>query len=588
MSQPLENDLFIRDDVDDSGRLSNGLFAGRSPDIIVVQTPSANPVSDFADLADTHEGDRIQPTRAHTIYVRVHNRGPASIDATVNVYWVRPNAARDAADAQAPAFDSSKWTLIGTQTVSVPARAWAFANVTWAAASIPAAASSPLIFDAIGFVALVSSGPELDDTGPGLGEVSDAASFWRFFGTLPASNNAAFRAVPYVAPFRYDPPGRNDDLGAPGDPLYEAWHLWVLSQMRAATSAVQGTLTSSGGGTCQFVNLVDAPTASASAFLTVTWKGFPMKFLRAHRDNREAAFQAAEKFPALKSRNHDEYVEWFTHKNDSGLITRVDFTSEAWDYWKFLFDQAKLSPIGERDDSKIVELYRRYIDPAVTFADLDDGAGEYNVQNQWNTSRGAMHLGCRPNYLEAEIQLAAVATLLVANGATPITDPLQLAQTLPVHTMWRSSDPRILWDVNQLARAGFKITLANPVGLLIDDLDDSGFTKPNGDPAGNYWRVLRGFNGGILRAVYEVPPGEGFVVGEMKIGGELIKYGGQIAEHVTVKLVGQAWEAASISNTPIPASAFGPLVPSGPPPIFGLLGPTPGEIGRAGGMTAIG
>jgi hypothetical protein len=571
MSQPLENDLFIRDDVDDSGRLSNGLFAGRSPDIIVVHTPSADPSSDFADLADTHEGDRIQPTRDHTIYVRVHNRGPASIEATVNVYWVRPNAARDAADTQAPAFDTSKWTLIGTQNVTVPAGSWAFASVTWAAAGIPAAASSPRIFDAVGFVALVSSGPELDDTGPELSELSDAASFWRFFSGMPASNNAAFRAVPYVPLFRFEPPGRVEDLGAPGDPMYEAWHVYINGEMRRAARRVQARLDASGGGTSQFINPGETPIDSDSIFLTVTWKGFPMKFLRTHRDDRERAWRAAEVFESGSPRNHDEYLEWFTHKRD-GLITRVDFTAEAWDYWEFLYDQAALLPESERDNSKIVELYRRYIDPAVSFADLGSGSS-YDKTNRWNTERGAMHLTNRPNNLQAEILLAADATILVNDGAIPINDPLQLDQILGFGAMWRSSDPRIGWDVNQLAREGFKITLANPVGLLIDDLDDSGFTKKDGSPAGNYWRVQRGFSGGTLRAVYEVPPSEGFVVGEMKIGGEPIRYGGQIAEHVTMKLVGQAWGRGSITNTPLPA-------PSSAIPVFGLLDPGSAEGGE--------
>jgi hypothetical protein len=79
----------------------------------------------------------------------------------------------------------------------------------------------------------------------------------------------------------------------------------------------------------------------------------------------------------------------------------------------------------------------------------------------------------------------------------------------------RSSDPRIGSDINSLARMGFAIALKNPVGLLINDLDDTGFLKPDGSPAGNYWRMLRGFDGGAVRATYEVPAGEGFVVGDM-------------------------------------------------------------------------
>jgi len=580
MSQPLENDLFIRDDVDDNGRLGSGMFAGRSPDIIVLREPSSDPAREFADLADTHEGDLIRQAHAHTIYVRVHNRSAANRDATVKVYWVRPNAARSATDSQAPAFDTSKWTQIGPATnVTVPAQGWAFASVSWASADVPAGSTNPKIVEYVGLVALVSTGPDLDDTGPELSELSDAASFWRFFANLPASNNAAFRAVPFEPPFRFEPPGRTDDLGEPGDPMYEAWHTAMSATMDRAIHDVRIRLNANGGGTCQFVNPADpsTPIGSPSTLLTVTWKGFPMKFLRAHRDDRVAAWHAAEDFPAGQPRKHDEYLEWFTHKNSSGLITRVDFTAEAFDYWEFLYRQA--SPLADPNSSKIVELYRKYIDPSVTFADLTRSPGLYDIFNRWNTEFGAMHLTNGPNNLFAEVHLAADATVLVKDAAgMPVTDALQLATITRAGAMWRSSDPRINWDVNQLARAGYKITLANPVGLLIDDLDDSGFTTKYDQPAGNYWRVLRGFSGGILRAVYEVPTSEGFVVGEMKIGGRRIEYGGQIAEHITMKLVGQAWDEGGIRNTPVPPSAYPPPAIAPTPPVFGLAPPNPGPV----------
>jgi hypothetical protein len=53
----------------------------------------------------------------------------------------------------------------------------------------------------------------------------------------------------------------------------------------------------------------------------------------------------------------------------------------------------------------------------------------------------------------------------------------------------------------------------------------------------NYWRIVRpaGASGPpALRLVYEVPRSEGFVVGDIRIGGRPIEFGGQIAEHLTV------------------------------------------------------
>ena len=44
----------------------------------------------------------------------------------------------------------------------------------------------------------------------------------------------------------------------------------------------------------------------------------------------------------------------------------------------------------------------------------------------------------------------------------------------------------------------------------------------------------------VLRLEYEVPPGQGFVVGDLKIGGRRIEFGGQLAEQITVVIHGTA------------------------------------------------
>jgi hypothetical protein len=147
-----------------------------------------------------------------------------------------------------------------------------------------------------------------------------------------------------------------------------------------------------------------------------------------------------------------------------------------------------------------------------------------------------------------------------------VTDPLQLVRCGGSGDEVRASDPRIVWDVNNLARLGYAITLDNPIGLLIDDLDDSGFLKPNRTPVGNYWKVLRGFSGGIVRASYEVPASESFVVGEILVGGREVDFGGQIAEHVTMKVVGLACRPGTFNNTPLSCGGLGPGT-------FGLVAP---------------
>jgi hypothetical protein len=361
-----------------------------------------------------------------------------------------------------------------------------------------------------------------------------------------------YDATPIRA-FTFDPPGAIDDLGVPGDALYQDWHNFISGRMSAEITGLEGVL---GAGLSQFYNPAVTPTTSPSAKLTVTWKGFPLKFLRRQRDDRRAAWALADVFTLGVEREQDEYLEWFVHKNSAGKITRVDFTAEAWDYWEFLGDHG----MADKENSKILELYRRFIDPAVQASEIFTGSGgTYEKFNQWNTAKGAMHLTHGSNTLGAEINLAARATVLWEHNGVPVTDPLQLINAGRFGSRVRSSDPRIGWDVNNLARLGFMVTLASPVGLLIDSLDDTGFLKPDGTPVGNYWNVLRGFGGGILRATYEVPAAEGFLVGDITIGGQPVEFGGQIAEHVVMKLVGQACRFPGRGASPAkPTSESGP------------------------------
>ena len=344
----------------------------------------------------------------------------------------------------------------------------------------------------------------------------------------------------------FDPPGNVPDL-APGSPDYQAWSDHISDTLNGEIADVNTRIAP---GQCQLYNPKLVDTTDPVTELSINWEGFPMRFLRGNRESRKAAWQAADVFTTGVARLQDEYLEWFVYRNPAGKITRVDFTCEAYDYWSFLADRAP---------STVVDLYQRYIDPSIVDTDLFTlPGGRYTRFNPWNTGKGAMHLTHDANSLSAEINLVAGATVLWQHGGQPVTDPLQLVNCGRFGDEIRSSDPRIGSDINSLARMGLAITLKNPVGLLMDGLDDTGFLKPDGSPAGDYWQVLRGFAGGAVRATYQVPAGEGLVVGEMTIGGLQIEYGGQIAEHVTMKVVGQACRAGSFSNTPLVCGTAGP------------------------------
>jgi hypothetical protein len=186
------------------------------------------------------------------------------------------------------------------------------------------------------------------------------------------------------------------------------------------------------------------------------------------------------------------------------------------------------------------------------------GKGCYNPYNKWNSTHGIMHLGHPSNSLSAEIGLGALATVIfkgVGGG-----DPVVLGEALICAGQLggpnRTSDPTIASTVNDLARLGAAITLRNPVGLYMDSIDLTGFQDPSGGQIPReFFRVIRGDekNGLVERAVFEVPKSERYVVGDITVAGQPIHYGGQIAEHIKVKLVGVGSALGSFSNAPVPS-----------------------------------
>jgi hypothetical protein len=190
-------------------------------------------------------------------------------------------------------------------------------------------------------------------------------------------------------------------------------------------------------------------------------------------------------------------------------------------------------------------LYQKFISPSVVKADLFTGT-RYNHVNHWNTKDGAMHLTQQANNLYAEVFLGAQATVRRKDGSgAEVTSAIPLTKCAQFGDEKRNSDPAIGAAVNGLARQGRMVTLADPVGLYIDHLDDSAFRLPDGSRTTGWFKLLRGSAGHTLRAVFEPPAGSAFTVSDVSIGGVAVKFGGQIAQNITMKLVG----VASVSNT---------------------------------------
>jgi hypothetical protein len=229
----------------------------------------------------------------------------------------------------------------------------------------------------------------------------------------------------------------------------------------------------------------------------------------------------------------DEYCEWSvvrdpaTHK-----ITRVTFTSEGPEYWSTL---ARVNP------AKVLELYQRFVNPAVVAADLFRN-GTYIPRNKWNnsTTAGVMHLIQPNNTLLAEINIAVASSIVRRIDGQLLTDEQDLIACGKYGQPERFSDPHIGSEINKLARQQAAVTIANPVALYINNLSTAGWATPDGSDPKQYWKIVRGTPQLGLRAVYEVPADKGFVVGDITINGNPIEFGAQIADFITIKIIGQA------------------------------------------------
>ncbi len=231
----------------------------------------------------------------------------------------------------------------------------------------------------------------------------------------------------------------------------------------------------------------------------------------------------------------EEYCEWEVARQ-GGRVVRITFTTETPDYYDFLW---------ENDKPQLLALYHQYVSAGVRLDDLSSPQGSYNPRNAWNwpvQNRGAlMHMGQPNNTLRAAMNLAAQATwpLVDAQGLA-ITSEQALIRALRFGDPGRHSDPHIGAQVNELVRAGYEVSFADPVGLYIDEIDLAGFELPGGMSPSRLMRVTRGEDGFMLRVVFEAPTGAAFVLGEVAIDGRPVRFGSQIAERIKVRVRGAA------------------------------------------------
>lgn len=274
----------------------------------------------------------------------------------------------------------------------------------------------------------------------------------------------------------------------------------------------------------RFYNPTKVDTPANHDTHNITWPAFPGSLL-SQRIGTTQRWTTAD-----ASRDaQDEYCEWSVARDTERRIRRVTFTSETSGYYEHLL---------EVDDQLLRNLYLHATGETVTLDQLRDPFGNYQPDNAFNASTDGpiVHLAQSNNTLGAAVRLAGEATILRQRNGKPVVHPQALVRCGGLGVATRHSDPRIASAVNNLVDTGFDVTLADPAGLYLDGLSTGGMETPDGADAADFWIVERGDGGHVVRARFEVPPGRGYTVSDITIGGQPITFGAQLAERLQVRL----------------------------------------------------
>lgn len=323
---------------------------------------------------------------------------------------------------------------------------------------------------------------------------------------------------------KFDPPGFLTDFNRAQK---VAWNKFIGEKI---DKAIQGNpdVLDFDGPRAQFYNPTRTHTDDDAQAVDITWTAFPRNVTIDNLGSDMQRWRLADASRDLQ----DEYCEWSVERDpNTDKITRVTFTCESPEYWKFLATTTPRAALA---------LYRKFVSPHVKMKDLFLPGGRYNPRNKWNatTVNGAMHLIQPNNSLIAEIELAAGSSVVRVIDGQMLTSEQELIECGQYGSKNRHSDPHIGALVNSLTRQKADVTLENPVGLYFAGLSTPGWVTPDNSDPKSYWKYVRGSTDKPVRAVYEVPYGRGFVVGDIEIGERPITFAAQIADFIEMKLTG--------------------------------------------------
>lgn len=311
---------------------------------------------------------------------------------------------------------------------------------------------------------------------------------------------------------QFSPPGRERDAQSiPQANFEEKWSTKVAGLLAAARASA-GTL----------YDPREEVTPAGAKLRPVSWEAFPGR----HRQSMDDP--AVLEFVDSERDEQDEYCEWSVER-EGKTIKRVTFTTEVPDYYKLLH---------RTDPDAVAALYHKHVDSGLQSSALKGANGTYDPRNDHNQSIDGpiMHLSQVDNTLEAAINLIGVATFRRARAdGTPVTAKKALAKCAGMGDPERNSDPKIAVTVNDLARLGNRLTLADPVGLYLGEFGFGGVGLPDDVNPADCWIVERGEKPFVVRARFEIPEGKGSV-SDVSINGEPVRFGAQLAQRVPVML----------------------------------------------------
>ncbi|KAF3920301.1 hypothetical protein AA313_de0209551 [Arthrobotrys entomopaga] len=281
-----------------------------------------------------------------------------------------------------------------------------------------------------------------------------------------------------------------------------------------------------------------------------------LRWLDAESGDGNNIFWAADEYRVYQ----DEYFEWATTRDKDGRLVKVTFTCEGPEYWQM---------ISKYEPETVVKLYKEMVPESekhkITKEALwhtdPDGNHVYNTENEWNSphpTNGCIAHLIHPNStLSAEVGIAADGTvkrdkkfednaeLLCAHGG--FGEP------------YRNSDPKIGWKAynacdlkSPSGEHATAITLAEPVGLYIQNWNDGKFIAPKpGFDMKKCWHPKRlspdpdmfpdpETKGPWVRVEFYVPEEYGFILEDMQVVSDnygtykKLRYGSQIAQHINI------------------------------------------------------